>query len=168
MKFQCRRVWAHRCWVCICTQVSRNRYRLRPMETHSIKSIVLMMKPRVGLTVVISSFMIRLTIVVLPALSRPLRSLVCRSEKLVRIHTALIFAFLYPLTGLFGVWTTYLRIFVLPGGISRGWKRKMVVRLKMVIEVVFIDQHYIASQQFNTFLVCLCLRAFFLFLANFL
>lgn len=36
--------------------------------------MVLMMNPSVGLTVVTSSFMICLTIVVLPALSRPLMS----------------------------------------------------------------------------------------------
>ena len=42
------------------------------MVAYSLKSIVLMMKPSVGLTVVTSSFMIFLTIVVLPALSRPL------------------------------------------------------------------------------------------------
>lgn len=41
-------------------------------KTHPIKSIVLIMKPSVGLTVVISSFMIFFTMVVLPALSRPL------------------------------------------------------------------------------------------------
>lgn len=41
-------------------------------RTHPIKSIVLIIKPSVGLTVVTSSFMIRLTMVVLPALSRPL------------------------------------------------------------------------------------------------
>jgi hypothetical protein len=34
--------------------------------------MVLMMNPSVGLTVVISSFMMRLTMVVLPALSSPL------------------------------------------------------------------------------------------------
>ena len=42
-------------------------------KTHPMKSIVLIMNPRVGLTVVTSSFIIRLTMVVLPALSRPLR-----------------------------------------------------------------------------------------------
>jgi hypothetical protein len=41
-------------------------------KAHPIKSIVLIIKPSVGLTVVTSSFMIRLTMVVLPALSRPL------------------------------------------------------------------------------------------------
>lgn len=40
--------------------------------THSINSIVLMIKPRVGLTEVTSSFIIRFTIVVFPALSNPL------------------------------------------------------------------------------------------------
>lgn len=42
-------------------------YRANPW-----KSMVLMMNPNVGLTVLMSSFMTRLTIVVLPALSRPL------------------------------------------------------------------------------------------------
>ena len=41
--------------------------------THPMKSIVLIIKPNVGLTVVTSSFIIRFTMVVLPALSRPLR-----------------------------------------------------------------------------------------------
>lgn len=44
-------------------------------ETHPIKSIVLMMNPSVGLTVVTSSFMTLLTMVVLPALSKPLSAL---------------------------------------------------------------------------------------------
>ena len=41
---------------------------------HPLKSIVLMINPRVGLTVLTSSFIILLTIVVLPALSRPLHA----------------------------------------------------------------------------------------------
>lgn len=47
--------------------------RNKGKKTHWSKSMVLMMKPRVGLTVEISSFMIFLTMVVLPALSIPLR-----------------------------------------------------------------------------------------------
>jgi hypothetical protein len=55
--------------------VSRLLHR-RHLKGHSLpypsKSIVLIINPRVGLTVVTSSPMIRLTMVVLPALSRPL------------------------------------------------------------------------------------------------
>lgn len=47
--------------------------QLRPqLLTHPLNCMVLMLKPRVGLMVVMSSPLMRLTIVVLPALSRPL------------------------------------------------------------------------------------------------
>lgn len=69
------------------------------------------MNPRVGLTVVTSSFIIRLTMVVLPALSRPLGSLASRPEQPAKVHTASIYAFLYLLNGLFEESTTWLRKF---------------------------------------------------------
>lgn len=78
-------------------------------EIYPIKSIVLIINPRVGLTVVTSSFMIRLTMVVLPALSSPLRqALAFDFDQRIRVPTASISAFLCPLTGPFEVWTTWL------------------------------------------------------------
>lgn len=52
--------------------VSRSSAGPQDLISYPWKSIVLMIKPSVGLTVVTSSFMIRFTMVVLPALSRPL------------------------------------------------------------------------------------------------
>lgn len=52
------------------------RKERKKRTTHPSKSIVLIMNPSVGLTVFTSSSMTRLTIVVLPALSRPLLILI--------------------------------------------------------------------------------------------
>lgn len=104
-------------------RVSRAR-DINKMGNYPIKSIVLMINPRVGLTVVTSSFIIRLTMVVLPALSRPLQSLASRSERLVRVHTASIYAFLCPLSGLFEVWTTWLQKYPAWCFVRESWKGK--------------------------------------------
>lgn len=45
----------------------------RPQPTHPLYSVVLMLKPSVGLIVVMSSPTSRLTMVVFPALSKPLQ-----------------------------------------------------------------------------------------------
>ena len=69
--------------------------------THPSYSMVFMMNPSVGLTVLTSSFISFLTIVVLPALSRPLRwHQQSWLNIYVRPQTASIFSFLYPLIGL--------------------------------------------------------------------
>lgn len=118
-------------------RVSRAR-DINKMQNYPIKSIVLMINPRVGLTVVTSSFIIRLTMVVLPALSRPLQSLATRSERLARVHTASIYAFLCPLSGLFEVWTTWLqKISCLVVFLGESWRGKNVVRLKTGFERVY-------------------------------
>ena len=69
--------------------------------THPSYSMVFMMNPSVGLTVFTSSFISFLTIVVLPALSRPLRwHKQSWLNNNVRPQTASIFSSLCPLIGL--------------------------------------------------------------------
>lgn len=60
------------------------------------KSIVFIINPNVGLTVFTSSFMILFTIVVFPALSRPLTSQLASNLQIAKL-TASKLAFLYPL-----------------------------------------------------------------------
>jgi len=62
----------HICSVCTCLHVSRWQEDGACFPSHPSYSMVLMIKPRVGLTVLTSSPIILFTMVVLPALSRPL------------------------------------------------------------------------------------------------
>lgn len=55
-----------------CRHISARLPNIGAAATNPSYSMVLMMKPRVGLTLLMSSFMILLTMVVLPALSSPL------------------------------------------------------------------------------------------------
>lgn len=65
----------------------------RSQSRYPRKSMVLMIKPNVGLTVLTSSFIIRLTMVVLPALSSPLPQASAPSRYWEGGLTASIFAF---------------------------------------------------------------------------
>jgi hypothetical protein len=84
--------------------------------TYPSYSIVLMMKPSVGLTLFTSSFMIFFTMVVFPALSRPLRPLVINLANNHGVRTASKFASPCPLDGLSAVSTAFCA-FDFPGSV---------------------------------------------------
>lgn len=103
-----------------------------------------MINPRVGLTVVTSSFIIRLTMVVLPALSRPLQSLASRPERpdqssySINIRISLSFK------------RAFRSMDNMAAKISRrvffweSWKGKNLARLKMGFDV-FMDRPILCS-----------------------